>query len=156
MLLRMGMESATGRGTINWALYTFGNALRLSAHVSPDGLWRDITRYNMDFEDSAVSKIADGRWRHFALVVQTTEGAASTNTSFTLYREYEQVGSTIVFDNDGKGGALAFPSTGTTLSIGTGGGRIKGMIDELRFRQGVQPVSSFMRRIPTASAVVLR
>ena len=156
MLLRMGMESATGRGTINWALYTFGNALRLSAHVSPDGLWRDITRYNMDFEDSAVSKIADGRWRHFALVVQTTEGAASTNTSFTLYREYEQVGSTIVFDNDGKGGALAFPSTGTTLSIGTGGGRIKGMIDELRFRQGVQPVSSFMRYIPTASAVVLR
>ena len=47
-------------------------------------------------------------------------------------------------------------STGTTLSIGTGGKSIKGMIDELRFRPGVQPVSSFMRRLPGGLTLILR
>jgi hypothetical protein len=57
---------------------------------------------------------------------------------------------------DGADGILAFPSTGTTLSIGTGGKKIKGLIDELRFRPGVQPVSSFMRRLPNGFIIMVK
>ena len=82
--------------------------------------------------------------------------ASPANTSFTLYRDYEQIGNTLVFDKAGAGGILVLPSTGTTLSIGTSGNAINGRIDELRFRPGVQPVSSFMRRLPDGFRLFVR
>ena len=67
------------------------------------------------------------------------------------------MGNPLVFNcKDGADGILAFPSTGTTLSIGTGGKAVNGMIDELRFRPGVHPVSSFMRRLPNGFILTVK
>ena len=62
----------------------------------------------------------------------------------------------MVFDKEGAGGILALPSTATTLSIGTGGGCLTGYIDELRFRPGVQDVTTFMRIVPNGMTIVVR
>ena len=90
-------------------------------------------------------------------MAETHPDASPANTSFTLYRDYELFGDTLVFDGAGNaGGLLAIPSTGTTLSIGTGGSAIDGLVDELRFRPGAQPVSSFMRRLNHPFVLVVR
>ncbi len=157
MLLRLGMMSNEGTGTISWALYTSDGNLRFGANVSPDGSWKDIYRPDHNFATIAESGIADGKWHHLALVAETHPDATPANTTFTLYKDYERVGSPLVFNGkDGADGILAFPSTGTTLSIGTGGKKINGLIDELRFRPGVQPVSSFMRKVPGGLVLILR
>ena len=88
-------------------------------------------------------------------MAETHPNATPANTTFTLYKDYAQVGSNLVFNcQNGADGILAFPSTGTTLSIGTGGRAVNGIIDELRFRPGVQPVSSFMRRLPNGLVLI--
>ena len=157
MLLRLGMMSNEGTGTISWALYTSGGNLRFGAYVSPDGSWKNIYRPDYNFATIEESGIADGKWHHLALVAETHPDATPANTTFTLYKDYERVGSPLVFNGkDGADGILAFPSTGTTLSIGTGGKKINGLIDELRFRPGVQPVSSFMRRLPNGLTLILK
>lgn len=156
MLLRFGMLSDTGTGSICWALYAPTGYLRLGAHVSSNGSWHDVYRQDKDFATGANANIADGKWHHWALVAQSNPNASPANTSFTLYRDYEQIGNTLVFDKAGAGGILVLPSTGTTLSIGTSGNAINGMIDELRFRPGVQPVSSFMRRLPDGFRLFVR
>jgi hypothetical protein len=157
MLLRLGMMSNEGTGTISWVLYSSAGNLRFGANVSPDGSWKDIYRPDHNFATIAESGIADGKWHHLALVAETHPDATPANTTFTLYKESERVGSPLVFNGkDGADGILAFPSTGTTLSIGTGGKKINGLIDELRFRPGVQPVSSFMRRLPNGLTLILK
>jgi len=157
MLLRLGMMSDNGTGTISWALYTSTGNLRFGAHVSPDGAWKDIYRPDYNFATLTESGIADGKWHHLALVAETHTNATPANTTFTFYRDYERVGNPLVFNGkDGADGILALPSTGTTLSIGTGGKAINGMIDELRFRPGVQPVSSFMRRLPNGLMIIFK
>lgn len=144
MLLRFGGYSDIGKGSLSWALFsTGGKILRLGAYVSTN-------RYDKDFVSSNVNSVlADGRWHHWALTAETPTNATPANTTFKFYKDYVQVGDALKFDNGGAGGILALPTTGSTLSIGTGGGYLKGVIDELRFRPGVQPVSSFMRRIGT-------
>ena len=157
MLLRLGMLSDEGTGTISWALYASGGNLRFGVNVSPDGSWKNIYRPDQNFATIADSGIADGKWHHLALVAETHPDATPANTTFTLYKDYERVGSPLVFNGkDGADGILAFPSTGTTLSIGTGGKVIDGVIDELRFRPGVQPVSSFMRRLPVGLIMIFK
>ena len=157
MLLRFGMQSDDGTGSICWALYTPTDNLRLGAHVSSDGAWRNVYREDQNFATGAAAAIADGKWHHWALVAETSPDATPANTAFTLYKDYEQVGNTLVFDGENNaGGMLVLPSTGTTLSIGTGGSALNGEIDELRFRPGVQPVSSFMRRATRPFIFVVR
>ena len=157
MLLRLGMMSDNGTGTISWALYRSSSNLRFGANVSPDGSWSNIYRPDYNFATIAESGIEDGKWHHWALVAETHPNATPANTTFTLYKDYEQVGSSLVFNcQNGADGILAFPSTGTTLSIGTGGKEVKGIIDELRFRPGVQPVSSFMRRLPNGFIMTVK
>ena len=157
MLLRLGMMSDIGTGTISWALYSSGGNLRFGANVSPDGAWKNIYRPDYNFATIADSGIADGKWHHLALVAETHTNATPANTTFTLYKDYERVGNPLVFNGkDGADGILALPSTGTTLSIGTGGKAINGYIDELRFRPGVQPVESFMRRLPNGFVVIVQ
>ena len=157
MLLRFGMMSDGGTNTISWALYRSGGNLRFGVHVSPDGSWKNIYRPDYNFATIAGSGIADGKWHHWALVAETHTNATPANTTFTLYKDYEQVGNPLVFNGkDGADGILALPSTGTTLSIGTGGKAINGFIDELRFRPGVQPVSSFMRCLSYSLRVIIK
>ena len=157
MLLRFGMMSDVGTNTISWALYRSGNNLRFGAYVSPDGSWKNISRSDFNFATIADSGISDGKWHHWALTAETHTNASPANTTFTLYKDNDQVGTNLVFNGkDGADGILALPSTGTTLSIGTGGKAINGYIDELRFRPGVQPISSFMRRLPNGFKLVVQ
>ena len=156
MLLRLGMESATGTGEICWALYsavTASDVLNMSANVSGDGAWSGIKRVDKQFKD--LGTVADGKWHHWALVAQTNPNATPANTTFKLYRDYEKIGEQ-VFNKDGEGGILALPSTGTTLSIGTGGNSLKGTIDELRVTPSVLAPENFMRRLPSGLTLILR
>ena len=160
MLMRLGMESGTGGGTMCWALYTIESAdkLRMGAQTTADGAWSSsIYRADQNFEFKQGESVADGKWHHWALVAQTNPDATPANTTFRLYRDYEQVGSALVYDGkDHAGGILALPSTGTTLSIGTGGNRLNGVIDELRVTPSVLAPESFMHRLPSGLTLILR
>ncbi len=158
MLLRFGMQSDDGTGSICWALYTPTGSLRLGAHVSSNGSWRNVyRREDPNFATGENAAIADGKWHHWALVAETHANATPADTTFTLYRDYEPVGDPLVFNgDDGAGGILAFPSTGTTLSIGTGGGKISGVIDELRFTRRALAPEEFIHTVPSGLLIILR
>lgn len=91
-------------------------------------------------------KVADGKWHHWAVTIDRV--IEDTNTVMTLYRDYRQVAQG-TFDY-----YMALrPEYGASLSFGCNGventqGPIQGCFDEIRLRPGVQPVSSFMRRVP--------
>ena len=150
MLVRLGMESETGSGTMCWALYTptaAPNALRMGVCTSSDGTWASHARSDKDFVNTGA--VADGKWHHWALVAESHPDALPASTTFKLYKDYVQVGGNLIYGgDDNSGGILAFPSTGTTLSIGTGGGRMKGLIDELRVTSSVLTPEDFMRKLP--------
>ena len=157
MLLRFGMLSDGGTNTISWALYRSGVNLRFGANVSPDGSWKNIYRPDHNCATIADSGIADGKWHHWALVAQTNPNATPANTTFTLYKDYKPVGDPLMFNGkDGADGILALPSTGTTLSIGTGGKAINGTIDELRITPSVLAPENFMRKMPSGLVLFLR
>ena len=160
MLMRLGMESSDGTGTMCWALYTIESAdkLRMGAQTTANGAWSSSNnRADQNFEFKQGESVADGKWHHWALVAQTNPDEMPANTTFRLYRDYEQVGKALVYDGkDHAGGILAFPSTGTTLSIGTGGKAINGMIDELRVTPSVLAPENFMRRLPSGLTLILR
>jgi hypothetical protein len=160
MLMRLGMESGTGGGTMCWALYTIESAdkLRMGAQTTADGAWTsNINRDDKNFEFKQGESVVDGKWHHWALVAQTDPDVSPANTTFKLYRDYVQVGSALAYDGkDHAGGILALPSTGTTLSIGTGGKAINGMIDELRITPSVLAPKNFMRRLPSGLTLILR
>lgn len=156
MLLRLGMASDIGTGSLCWALFAPSTALQVAAQTSSDGSWTGIVREDKQFGTRESVSLTDGTWHHWALVAESHPDATPANTTFTLYKDYEQVGSPLVFDKEGEGGILALPTTGTTLSIGTAGSAVEGVIDELRFRPGVQPVSSFMRRIANPFVMIMR
>ena len=153
LLLRLGMASDDGTGLISWALYKPGNCLRLGVETSADGFWHNMSRSDKDFATGSAADIADGKWHHWALVAQSNPSATPANTTFRLYKDYEQVGTDLVFNKNGAGGVLAFPSTGTALSIGTGGARVKGLIDELRMTPSVLAPEHFMHRFPNGFSI---
>ena len=158
MILRFGEKSETGNGMMCWALYTPAanpTALRMGACTSIDGTWSSRVRSDKDFE--GLGAVADGKWHHWALVAETHPDATPANTTFRLYRDYEQVGNALVYDGkDHAGGILALPSTGTTLSIGTSGSRLKGVIDDLRITPSVLAPENFMRKLPSGLVLILR
>ena len=147
------MASDDGTGLISWALYKPGNCLRLGVETSADGFWHNMSRSDKDFATGSAADIADGKWHHWALVAQSNPSATPANTTFRLYKDYEQVGTDLVFNKNGAGGVLAFPSTGTALSIGTGGARVKGLIDELRMTPSVLAPEHFMHRFPNGFSI---
>ena len=160
MLLRLGMESETGAGTVCWALYATpeDDRLRMAAQTTADGAWTsNIYRGDQNFEFKQGESVTDGKWHHWALVAKTNPDASPANTTFSLYRDYEQVGDALVFDGkDHAGGILALPSTGTTLSIGTANKRLKGVIDELRVTPSVLAPADFMHKVPGGLVLTLR
>lgn len=159
MLLRLGMESETGVGTVCWALYATpeDDRLRMAAQTAADGVWASPNRGDKDFMFKSGESVTDGKWHHWALVAETHPDATPANTTFRLYRDYEQVGNALVYDGkDNAGGILALPSTGTTLSIGTAQKRLKGTIDDLRITPAVLEPENFMRRLPNGLVLFLR
>ena len=128
-------------------------ALRMGAYTSIDGTWERDLRIRSDKDFEGLGAVADGKWHHWALVAQSNPSATPANTTFRLYKDYEQVGTDLVFNKNGAGGVLAFPSTGTALSIGTGGARVKGLIDELRMTPSVLAPEHFMHRFPNGFSI---
>jgi hypothetical protein len=130
----------------------------MAAHTTADGAWTsNIYRGDQNFEFKQGESVADGKWHHWALVAQTDPDVSPANTTFKLYRDYVHVGKALVFDGkDHAGGILALPSTGTTLSIGTGGNRLNGVIDELRVTPSVLAPENFMCRLPSGLTLILR
>jgi len=154
MLLRFGMESDTGVGSISWALFAPSGNLQIGANLSSDGSWKSIARDDITFGTRESIGLTDNKWHHWALTAETNPNATSANTTFRLYKDYKQVGNTLVFDKNG--GILALPSTGTTLSIGTSGNAINGVIDELRITPSVLEPAKFMSKLPSGLMLFLR
>ena len=160
MILRFGEKSEIGNGTMCWALYTPAanpTALRMGAYTSIDGTWERDLRIRSDKDFEGLGAVADGKWHHWALVAETHPDATPANTTFRLYRDYKQVGNALVYDGkDHAGGILALPSTGTTLSIGTSGNAINGVIDDLRITPKVLAPEKFMCKVPGGLVLILR
>ncbi len=120
--------------------------------VSADG---GATTTSPEQDVSLDFQVADGAWHHWAV----TRGfdAAASKMRVTVYRDYESVAS---YEFDGIVWMVA--NYGRTLSIGNcsfadngKGAPITGTFDEIRMRPGVQPVSSFMRRVSGNKATIL-
>ena len=97
--------------------------------------------------------LADGKWHHWA--VTASANYADATTTVRVYRDYVEVpncGGTIE-------GVCAFSANASySLLFGYSGnanGGMQAQFDEIRFRPGVQPVSSFMRCVPSSRATVL-
>lgn len=136
-------------GTPVWVLfYNTSRHLQLTAYTSTNG-WVNVNRRDGSFT-TAVGDEADGKWHHWALTV--TPDAAHTNTTFTLYRDYEQLGDAVTVE-----GLVRHTTTGSNLSVGgTGvaGAFIHGLVNNMRISPGVLPPSEFMRFIPKAGTSI--
>ena len=89
--------------------------------------------------------LADGKWHHWAVTVSANY--ANATTTVRIYRDYEEVpdcGGTVE-------GVCAFSANASYSLLfgysGSANGGLTGQLDEIRLRPGVQPVSSFMRRV---------
>lgn len=95
------------------------------------------------------SRVDDGRWHHYAVTLDTA--SVDGKTVCSLYRDYKLVGSVQPFT-----GYLAYgEATKLSLKIGSDG-NLTGLIDEIRFSDGVLPVKSFMRAAPNGTLVLFR
>jgi hypothetical protein len=126
-----------------------GNSSRWT--ISPNGTVTVLRSVNGTYiEDGTISQsvaanpalsIADGKWHHWA--VTASADYAGTNTTFKVYRDYEEVAGGTFAES-----IIYFGKFKHSLLFGYSGSANGGMqvqLDEIRFRPGVQPVSSFMR-----------
>ena len=93
----------------------------------------------------------DGRWHHWAVTLATDYSTATTTVK--VYRDYAEVAGGSFTDS-----VIYFGTFDHSLLLGYSGnanGGIQGQFDEIRFRPGVQPVSSFMRRVPGSRRTIL-
>lgn len=88
----------------------------------------------------------DDRWHHYAITSEVVDG----NTRITAYIDYEKAGEPVVQE-----GVYYYPPEGTCLSVGAND-KIQGWINELRFSDGVLPVSAFMRAQRTGMFLLVR
>ena len=145
--VRLAAANALGNAS-RWALSPAGTVsiLRTEKGNYVDGATTTLSAT----ADPALS-IADGKWHHWAVTLGTDY--ANTNTTVKVYRDYAEV----------AGGTFAksiiyFGTPSHSLLFGYSGnanGGVVGQFDEIRFRPGVQPVSSFMRRVPGSRRTVL-
>lgn len=97
--------------------------------------------------------LADGKWHHWA--VTASANYADATTTVKVYRDYVEVpncGGTVE-------GVCAFSANASYSMLfgysGNANGGMQAQFDEIRLRPGVQPVSSFMRCVPSSRATVL-
>lgn len=128
-----------------WALAPDGTVSVLcSANGVSTGTSRNISA------NTALS-IADGRWHHWA--VTASADYTGINTTVKVYRDYEEVAGGTSAES-----LIYFGLYDHCLLLGYSGntnGGVVGQFDEIRFRPGVQPVSSFMRSIPSSRTTVV-
>jgi hypothetical protein len=148
-LLRFSQGDAVNNSPI-WTLFyreSDGGSLQLAAYMSADGTSSGAAAVYATLHAGSLT----GGWHHWALTVEAVEDG--TRTVFKVYRDYTLYGETVF------NGLLAIPYAGSCLSIGGTGvstALIHGAFDELRFRPGVQDVSTFMRHVPTGTTVFFR
>ena len=94
--------------------------------------------------------IDDGRWHHYAITVEQIVVSGTTKTELRLYRDYESYGSQQFT------GFIAYPSNDDCAFTIGADNTFTGYMDEIRISDGVLPVASFMRSMPTGTAIYLR
>lgn len=95
------------------------------------------------------SRFADGKWHHYALTFDLREVDGEPTTFVELWRDYVSLGV-----RSAKGTLLLTPSE-CAFAIGANQ-NFSGYVDELRFTDGVLPVSAFMRAMPKGMVLTVR
>ena len=145
--IRVAVSSAIGNAS-RWEFLPDGT---VAALCSSNGVYNaDATTSLSAAADPALS-IADDKWHHWAVTASADYSTATT--TFKVYRDYEEVAGGTFADN-----VIYFGAFDHSLLLGysgTANGGIQGQFDEIRFRPGVQPVSSFMRYVPPKGILVI-
>ncbi len=146
--LRLNRSTSQWNTSSTWSL-TFREGNRhLVAHAYMQRFDGSFNDQSPDFSGTSGKTVpSDGHWHHYALTSQLVDG---TNTMLTAYIDYKRVGEPITLE-----GVFYYPESGTCLAVGAGDS-LKGWIDELRFSDGVLPVSSFMRFQPRGFTITFR
>ena len=144
-LVRLAPSSSPGNPS-RWALSPDGT---VSIYCSTNGAYHSPDSKTAA-ADPALS-IADGKWHHWAVTLATDY--STTNTTAKVYRDYEEVAGGSFADS-----VIYFGTVNHSLLLGysgTANDGVVGQVDEIRFRPGVQPVSSFMRWVPSNLTTIL-
>ena len=144
-LVRLAPSSSPGNPS-RWTLSPTGT---ISIYCSTNGAYHS-PESKTAAADPALS-ITDGQWHHWAVTVATDY--SSTTTTVKAYRDYVEVAGGTFTDS-----VIYFGTVNHSLLFGYSGnvnGGMQAQFDEIRFRPGVQPVSSFMRRVPKTGFMLL-
>ena len=138
-LIRVAVSSAIGNAS-RWEFLPDGT---VAALCSSNGVYNNNATTSLSAVADPALSIADGKWHHWAVTASADYSTATT--TFKVYRDYEEVAGGTFADN-----VIYFGAFDHSLLLGysgTANGGIVGQYDEIRFRPGVQPVSSFMRHV---------
>ena len=146
--IRLNRSTTVWNTSSTWSFRFNEKTRHLSAHAYMQRFDGSFNDQSPDFTGASGKTVpSDGRWHHYALTSQLVDG---TNTMLTAYIDYKRVGEPITLE-----GVFYYPESGTCLAVGAGD-MMKGWIDELRFSDGVLPVSSFMRFQPHGFTITFR
>ena len=144
-LVRLAPSTAIGNSS-RWALSPVGT---VSILRSAKGTYNNPT--SLSSAANPALTIVDGKWHHWAVTLATDYSTATTTVK--VYCDYAEVAGGSFADS-----VIYFSTYTHSLLVGYSGnadGGVQGQFDEIRFRPGVQPVSSFMRRVPGSRRTIL-
>jgi len=148
-LIRVAVSSAIGNSS-RWELATDG---KVAALCSSNGVYNANATTVLNAAVDPALSIADDKWHHWAVTASADYSTATT--TFKVYRDYVEVAGGTFADN-----VIYFGTFDHSLLLGyssTANCGVQGQFDEIRFRSGVQPVSSFMRYVPfTGLHIIVR
>ena len=147
-LIRVAVTSAIGNVS-RWDLSPDGT---VAALCSSNGVYNLNATTTLSASADPVLSIADGKWHHWAVTASADYSTATT--TFKVYCDYVEVAGGTFTDN-----IIYFGAFDHSLLLGysgTANDGIVGQFDEIRFRPGVQPVSSFMRWVPRNTVLIFR
>ncbi len=145
--VRLAVSTAVGNSS-RWTLAPDGTVTVLR---SVNGTYIEGGTTSQSVAANPALSIADGKWHHWA--VTASADYAGTNTTVKVYRDYEEVAGGTFAES-----VIYFGKFEHSLLFGYSGnadGGMQAQFDEIRFRPGVQPVSSFMRCIPSKRGTVV-
>ena len=148
-LLRLSQNTTSFEGSDPapmWRVYVRASSKRhFDFEAREKGMQKYITTWT-----SFPTDIDDGRWHHYAITVEQIDVSGTAKTELRLYRDYQNHGSQRFT------GVLEYPaSDDCAFTIGADN-NFTGNMDEIRISDGVLPVASFMRSMPTGTAIILR
>jgi hypothetical protein len=150
-LLRLSQSSTSFEGNDPapaWRVYvrpTSKRHLDFEARANTSTVQKYITTWT-----AFPSDLDDGRWHHYAITVEQINVSGTIKTELKLYRDYQSHGSQQFT------GFVAYPANDDCAFTIGADNAFTGYMDEIRISDGVLPVASFMRSMPTGTAVLLR